>query len=515
MSSIWIEYEDFLYSNYPYPETHPARLWALGRLHGLRPVDPTRCRVLELGCGLGGNLTAMAVALPGSHFVGVDRSARQVAVGTELIRTLQLRNIELITADLLDFDPGPEPFDYVLCHGVYSWVPEAVQERILHLMQRSLSPDGIGYISYNTLPGWHMRGMLRDLLRRAAGEGLPAERLARARDLLTLLAETPAERSAAQAFLASEVRLLGQLGDEYLLYEHLVECNRPCYFEDFMAAAARHGLAYVTDAQCASALRGRLGENALRAAEVPGNPIATEQRLDFLEVRFFRRSLLCHAAAAHLCEPGWETLRGLLLSTNLTPLSDELDLGSESVEEFRGSGDRGISVHRPLLKAALWLLYEHRPRGLDLDTLCSEAHRLLRGRRRVSKGALAQLGESLLDLLARGFVEVSAPVPVYVTRPGPRPSTTALVRLQASRRLPGCTNLRHESVAVDDLDRCLLQRLDGSYSVKELGELLLSDTRDAGFTVEMGGHEVCDREGMTWAAARRLEQLGRSAFLLS
>jgi hypothetical protein len=48
----------------PITETHPDRLAVIGRLFGLACPEPSRARVLELGCAAGGNLLPIAWHLP-------------------------------------------------------------------------------------------------------------------------------------------------------------------------------------------------------------------------------------------------------------------------------------------------------------------------------------------------------------------------------------------------------------------------------------------------------------------
>jgi tRNA G46 methylase TrmB len=93
----------------------------------LQPKDPRECRILELGCAGGGNLLPMALALPESEFVGIDGSSVQVAEGEEAIRELNITNLKLYAMDVLDFPADMGTFHYVICHGVYSWVPNRVK----------------------------------------------------------------------------------------------------------------------------------------------------------------------------------------------------------------------------------------------------------------------------------------------------------------------------------------------------------------------------------------------------
>jgi tRNA G46 methylase TrmB len=76
-------------------QTHPDRLATLATLFGLRPAPPQRCRVLELGCGDGGNLIPMALALPDASFVGVDAAPKAIARGQGVVAELGLANVTL------------------------------------------------------------------------------------------------------------------------------------------------------------------------------------------------------------------------------------------------------------------------------------------------------------------------------------------------------------------------------------------------------------------------------------
>ena len=83
-------YDDFPYESRAAYHAHADRLCSVGKLFGMATPDITSCRVLELGCAEGGNLLPMAVNLPGSTFVGVDLSTRQVEAGREVVNELGL-----------------------------------------------------------------------------------------------------------------------------------------------------------------------------------------------------------------------------------------------------------------------------------------------------------------------------------------------------------------------------------------------------------------------------------------
>jgi SAM-dependent methyltransferase len=130
----------------------------LARLAGAAPAVAEHCRVLEIGCGDGGNLSAAAVYLPSASFVGFDLAAGAIEEGKRAAPP----NVRLFEGDICAVgDLGK--FDYVIAHGLYSWVPEPVKAALLTLIHDSLAPNGIGFLSFNALPGWKYRETLRDL----------------------------------------------------------------------------------------------------------------------------------------------------------------------------------------------------------------------------------------------------------------------------------------------------------------------------------------------------------------
>jgi len=287
-------YDAVPYPTYPRIETHPDRLAAVATLRGLNPAPVTRCRVLEIGCGDGGNLIPMAYFLPESEFLGVDLAAAAIAQGRELARELKLKNIELREADFRTIAAGE--FDYIVAHGLYSWLPSDVRDCLLALCAERLAPEGVAYISYNTWPGRHERHMLREiLLYQLRDLRAPRRRLREARRLLTTIG-TPAARA-----MADEP-------DDLLFHDDLAEVNDPVWFRDFDAHAARHGLQYLGDAGPGPAFRD------------------DEQYDDFVRMRAFRQSLLCRAGRK-LGKPAAALMPQFLFSSQgVAPLSDAYPL---------------------------------------------------------------------------------------------------------------------------------------------------------------------------------------------
>ncbi len=126
-------YDEVPYEGYPFPQTHPDRLATVARLLGVGAAPAESCRVLELGCTDGGNLIPMAASLPHSSFLGIDLSGRQIAAARKIIQALALENIEVRHLDIADVGDDFGTFDYIICHGVYSWVPAPIQDEVLRI----------------------------------------------------------------------------------------------------------------------------------------------------------------------------------------------------------------------------------------------------------------------------------------------------------------------------------------------------------------------------------------------
>ncbi len=368
------------YDSLPITESHPRNLQALAWLFGIDAAQPDRCRVLELGCASGGNLLPMAFYLPAGRFIGIDLYENQVAAGRARAEALGLRNIELRQGDIAQLDAAElGTFDYVIAHGVYSWVPDTVRERLLALARGVLAPGGIAFVSYNTLPGWRMRGMLRDLLRYAVRErSEPAAQLRAARDALDRVGHAVRGLDALSArYLAAEIARLRTKPDSYLFHEYLAAENRPLLFRDFIGRAAAAGLRHVCDTDLSTRYPAALGDGAEAALADLADPIEREQYLDFVVNRNFRRSLLCRADAACWPEPALQRFEGLTLRSRLAP-PRKLDFRRAKPAPFGAIDGEAVEVFHPLTKAALARLWELFPGGAAPSQLLTTAAGVVR-----------------------------------------------------------------------------------------------------------------------------------------
>jgi len=141
-------------------------------------------------------------------------------------------------------------FDFIICHGVYSWVPDEVQEAILGACGRSLSPTGVAYVGYNTYPGWKSKEIVRDAMLLSVGDSATIRaKVRRARGMVDFLQKVAQPGSVLGQALDDYQQMAAKTGDYYLLHEELELFNAPCYFRDFVARARAHGLDYLSEAQ--------------------------------------------------------------------------------------------------------------------------------------------------------------------------------------------------------------------------------------------------------------------------
>lgn len=472
MTSTLDTYDQIPYDAVPITATHPDHLCVLGRVFGLQTADPEQCRVLEFGCADGANIIPLAYYLPHSRFTGVELSQAQVETGQALIDRLQLSNIELLHHDILNLPDSLGTFDYIIAHGIFSWVPPNVQERMLELCGRLLAPHGVAYISYNTLPGWRWRAMLRDmLLHHCRNLHTPRERLAAAEELLEFLHRGYAElESPPVDCLKQEVAHLRRASRSYLFHEYLEDINTPLLFNEFMQRAQRHGLKYLCDTDLYTMFPSTLGEAAASLLEQYDDLLEQEQYMDFLRVRPFRRSVLCREQCSVQRELDLDFMRSYGLTAYLTPRETPV-LDALQSQSYLSAGGKDYAVTHPLTKLALQQLAAVFPNTLSFDELAAAA---TAGLPRNGAPALAQqrmaLLHELFGLFSTRALTLTPRRQSYFNHISQHPCAHPLAHAQAARG--HVSSVRHIDVDLDPLARRLLTLLDGTRSHDALAEHL-------------------------------------------
>jgi methyltransferase-like protein len=448
----------------------------------MTPTPVERSRVLEIGCAAGGNLLPLAGAFPESEFVGIDFSRVEIEEGLADLRALGLRNLQLRCLDIMDFGEEFGTFDYIIAHGVYSWIPERVQDKLLAICARHLAPMGIAYISYNTLPGWRLRSVVRDAMRYHAGKiADPKSRIEQARSVLNFLAESVpgSDASAYGKTLALEAANLQKQPDFYILHEHLEAVNEPIYFYEFAEHAARHGLGYLGEANFSTMLGTEFSPKVLETLNrVAPDVVRREQFMDFLRARAFRESLLVHDSVALTRKISPLRVMELHIAAQARPVAANSDLRSNAAEEFRTPEGTRLSVAGQINKATLVELAEQWPLAIAFDDLCARSLARIGTPGRPTEDTRRYLASEFLQLYAQRIVEMHFARSPFVVQPGEHPEGSAVARLQAQRGLR-VTNLRHELGSFNEETRQLFLHLDGTRTRKELATRLWKGVPEA------------------------------------
>lgn len=460
-------YEAVPYPHYVFPQTSPDNLSVVSTLYGLNGAAASRCRYLELGCGKGTNIAAFASRYPDSRFVGIDLAENHIISAKQMANELGLQNTEFIAGHMKDVDPSElGQFDFVVAHGLFSWVPEVVRARILELMKRCIAPQGVGYISYNAFPGCYIRQIGWDLLRfftRHIEE--PLAKIEAAKDLAGFVARESLEGSPQQSIFQLIDSGIAARRIENILHDDLSELNRPFYFFEFAELLASTHLKFLCEADPRSSGAGRLSVSASNPlVQVSSGPIEREQLADFLDFTSFRQSVICHAEAQSRSEPSPDSLRNLICRWTVQPTSVEAVSDSSIAIGF---DDVSLETDHPLTAKLLSETIRSNPAPLNIGNaiVSSNPH---------TDADIQRTLQFLLDLYRGGFLRLFAEQPPIDFDLGERPRVNVFARWQAMNGLDTFATLLGENIQFgNELVRQLVVLLNGTRNRNEaMAELL-------------------------------------------
>lgn len=453
-------YDVLKYWSQAAPYTHLGRLEARARLLGLDPAPAATARVLELGCGDGTNLLAMRLAWPEAQLVGLDAAAAPIARGRARSRALDLP-VELLRGRVETLTTEGE-WDYIIAHGLLSWVPRSVQTAILRLIGDKLAPGGVAYLSYNALPGWSTAQALRELLLPAlAGEPDPLARARSARALMDWAADAVPAESPWGAALRAEADKHKQYPDWLIAHDLLAPVATPLYFRELVELAAANGLTPLTEAELHLSLLGVFPPDVVGVLQQLGDQLLVESAMDVLRRRRFRRTLLVRSNAQPTRQPDPALAHDLWFAADHSPQVPG------AVPSVVPSPVGEVTVENPLVAAALDVLEERRPRALSF----AELHQAASQR---APGTELELARSLLDLGMYGVVDLlTGPLPVSTDTSAPQ--TSPLAHAQLADGQEGLTTLAHQVVYPSEEDRALLLLLDGRPRAEVAAELAVDE----------------------------------------
>ena len=472
----FIDYDQVTYPNFVHAQTHPNRLATMARAYGLRTAPVERCRVLEVGCGSGTNLLAMACALPESRFVGIDLAENHIRFGREAVSALGAENLELICADLLTADLSDlGEFDYIIAHGFFSWVPGAVRKRFLEICRERLAENGVAFVSYNAFPGCHLRLMMREMmLYHTENVEAPAAKVEQSLALLGFLKDAAFEREIYAKILQNEFEKTVERRAEIIIHDDLGGINQPFYFHEFMDEAEAFDLEFLSEAEYFHDKFTSFSREAVALLERFGDEqvVRREQYLDFLKNRRFRQTLLCRKGAGAARRVREDFFDALGIVCDMRPESENPDFAPQTIERFVKAGKDGVTIDHPLTKAALFHLCEIFPQSARFDELVPAAEELVK-KQMPDFAATETDREILKDILLKIFG--SEMVNFFVYEPevtgavSDRPKTDPFVRWQARTGSETVFSRRHRTKKIeDDLVRTLLALADGERTVEQI-----------------------------------------------
>jgi len=480
------EYDSVPYQSFPFRQSHPVHLYTIAKFFGLKPKAVEKSRVLELGCASGGNIIPMAYYFPSSEFLGIDLSKKQIDEGIEHVTHLNIKNITLRHQSILNFKNNDGKFDYIICHGVYSWVNDEVRDKILNICQKNLTKNGIAYISYNTLPGWNMVSSVRDLMMwHTRNIAEPDKKAQQARAVLKFISDGLEETNTPYAkFLSNEIQILSKQSDNYLLHEHLSTYNKPVYFYQFMESARAHKLAYLSDVSLPLMFTGNLPLQFSKELERVPNLIVSGQYVDFIRNQRFRSSLLCHEKTKinrALNTNGLEEFYIRLISMPVKEDLNENDVKEGSELVFKNS-ILTLTVRNDVSQYAMIFLHKNRHRFMHYNELVEATGKKFQSLSLEDIKLKINNDLNLMRGVLSGVFSISSYPDEFETSLTEKPIACPLARFQAKRQNV-VTNRHHQTVRLDPISKILLPNIDGSKTIPELIDLVFKEVNQGNLSL--------------------------------
>jgi SAM-dependent methyltransferase len=277
-------------------ELSPTNLaWVSARRGHTPPAADAPFSYLELGCGTGLSLNVFAAAHPSASFFGADFNPSHIAHGRRTAEQGGIGNVRFLEksfAELAGDSELPE-FDYIVLHGVWSWVSAENRQLITTFLRERLKPGGLAYVSYNALPGWSemvaVRRMLLDVAGRTQGD-LEAKIKAAVRWLQKFW-ETQ-NKEAASRRLRTRIERILKSDVAYLAHEYFNKDWTLFFFEDVVQELRGAKLSWLTTATMEQTEPSFiLSRSKLALVREVSEPIDREQMRDFLSNAAFRRDV--------------------------------------------------------------------------------------------------------------------------------------------------------------------------------------------------------------------------------
>ncbi len=468
MTGTKFSYDEVPYSSFTFPQTRPDRLATLAAIYGMRPAAPEKCRVLELGCGDGTNLLSFAYILPDSHFVGIDLSKIHIDLANAVTGELGLKNLEFYCEDVMNFTRERfGEFDYIIAHGLFSWVPDFVRAKVLEIYSECLAPQGVGYISYNTYPGCKSREMIWDMMKFASSDlEDPMRKVNTGVQFLNFINTAAAKDTAHHAVINNELAGFSQRTFENIFHDDFSSMNQPFYFHEFVDLIKPHGLQFLSEVNAFWSESNLNADVTAMLDKLGSDVVRKEQCIDFIKGTPFRSSLVCRDTIKLDRDLKPELLERFYLSSQVEAESKEPDLKSSTMERFNGAEGGSIETKNPLTKAALTHMQGIWSRSVSFEELVCEASSLAG---ETTDEDVTEAKTELFEFFKRGFVYLNRSRLNFPAVAGDRPVSSKFVRWQIGKKCSTITALSGMNLRpTDDLMLLLLMLCDGTRDRAEL-----------------------------------------------
>jgi SAM-dependent methyltransferase len=404
--------DDGYYSGVTYPvEFHrqytPVWLNLASLLCGYRPraLDQP-FRWCDIGCGQGFTALGVAALYPHAEIFGVDYNPSHMENAARFAVEAGLNNAMFSDSSFEALAGMPEhawpKMDFIVLHGVWSWVSAVQRQHILRFIARHLAPGGIVYNGYNAMAGWAALLPVQKLLRhvRMTEPGNTTRIIEAGNEILQSLMQNHAAFFAENPVVARRLEFLSQQDPNYYAHELLHEHWTP-FSPDEVAADFSH-------IQCGFIGSATLLENfdifSVPQALVPvlgaiQDPVRKEIMRDFGAARMFRRDIFRRGTEKPLTGDYKAALDDIILT--------DLGLPDDGTMKIKSWGDEGLVLRPDIYNPIRQGLRTGPIRLGDLRELFPDA---------------AMLKEIIAVLSATG---VAHPTPF------PNPSETQLARAQA------------------------------------------------------------------------------------
>lgn len=476
--AIGNEYDKVPYTSYPFDVCAPEFLKTRAILFGLNPPELSTARILDIGSASGGNVIRFASLYLDSYTLGIDLSEVQIERGQKKIAEMGLQNIELKAMSVMDLDESYGKFDYIICYGVFSWVPDSVKDKILEVTKTLLTNNGLALISYNTFPGWNQVNTVREMMMyHSKGIQDDVNKFIQAKYMLGFINESLQNDQTPYAkFMLEAADYMADKDDDYIWHEYLGTENTPMYFYQFIKKIRNVGLEYVCDAALLLMYTGTLPANVREKFSRINNIVDTEQYLDFINNTQFRSSILCHNGMSINRNIPLERLKLFyIVAPFLVPVEREtpgIYLHNEPISFYcnKENNELQINIKTKAGKAVFYVLAENPGNPLTVDEIVELASK------KVPDVPLEQIEKDFMQTLGHmiflGYLKIFADKPIFTYKISDKPEISRIAAMNVNfhdkQKIHWVINQINEPVGFESHYVYILNLLDGKHSVAEI-----------------------------------------------